>query len=149
MADFIPNVTLEDLEILKHRKLFTYWQEIKGDREMPSRADFSPLKLPEILPSIILADVHRDPLRFKIRLAGTQVVSVSGLEPTGGWVDDFPHTEKIIDRYSWIVKHKKPYLTEDKLRWVLKNFKKYSGLALPFSTDGENVDIIISCNHYY
>lgn len=149
MADFLPNVTAEDMVAPSHKKLYAYWQEIKGDRHMPARADFSPLKLPEILPCIILADVHYDPLRFKIRLAGTQVVSVSGLEPTGGWVDDFPHTEKIIERYSWIVKHKKPYLTEDRLRWVLKDYKRYTGLALPFSSDGENVDIIISCNHYY
>lgn len=158
MVELITDITAENLTLKRHKKLFNYWQAIKGDKAMPSRADFNPMTITDVLPSIILTEAHYDPLRFRIRLIGTEIRTVSGVDMTGSWLDEIPQTKDIVKRYKWIVKNKKPYFNMEKLKFELrdfinlhaiKDFTHYQALTLPFSNDGENVNIIISSGIYY
>ena len=63
--------------------LFRVWDEIRGDRTMPSRRDFNPMAVPALLPYIFMDDVFRDPIRFRFRLVGTEIVRGIGFDPTG------------------------------------------------------------------
>jgi len=158
MVELITDITADDLPLASHKKLFNYWKKIKGTKKMPSRADFNPMFVPDVLPSIILTDVHQEPLRFKIRLMGTEIRTVAGADMTGSWVDETPQTEEIIERYKWLIENKKPYFNMDKIQFELrdfinlhavKDFTHYQAITLPFSDDDENVNIILSSSHYY
>ena len=65
------------------RVLFDYWQDIAGDRAMPVRADFDPLKFPHLLPDLGLIDLREGFDRGHFRLAGTRLRDVYGREITG------------------------------------------------------------------
>lgn len=55
---------------------------------MPSRADIDPVEIPKFLPNILLVDVLHDPLRFRYRLVGTDIVEKRGFDPTGQMVGE-------------------------------------------------------------
>jgi hypothetical protein len=55
-------------------RLFSYWLAKKGDRRCPSRGDIDPLDFAYVLGHVILFDVIRDPLRFRVRVHGTEMV---------------------------------------------------------------------------
>lgn len=71
------------LALAEQRVLFDYWQEIANGRAMPSRADFDPLKIPQILPHLALIDLRDGFERGHFRLAGTSLRNVYGREVTG------------------------------------------------------------------
>ena len=58
---------------------------------MPARADIDPLDMMFVIGNIILVDVLAEtPLRFRIRLHGTNLVQRVGYELTGKMLDDLP-----------------------------------------------------------
>lgn len=59
------------LQIDEHRLLFDYWDKIRGDFPMPSRADFDPVDIPRLLPFIGLTDIVLPGPRFRYRVVGT------------------------------------------------------------------------------
>src|SRR5215472_4666223 len=61
-----PLSTPDDIE-----SALAYWRRLCGERRMPSRKDFDPLDIPQILPYVMLVDVLRDPLDFRFRLLGS------------------------------------------------------------------------------
>jgi hypothetical protein len=67
----------------KLRVLLAYWNDKRGTRAMPARADIDPLDVPPILPNIVLVDVTGDPPRFRFRVVGTDIVFRYGAELTG------------------------------------------------------------------
>src|SRR3546814_6108920 len=63
----------------KIKALYDYWQSIRpNDLALPGRRHFDPLDIPELLPNIQMLDVKRDPLRFRFRLIGTEIVRFTG-----------------------------------------------------------------------
>ena len=63
--------------------LYRYWEGKRRGRTMPARADIDPLELRQQLANLILVDVAGSPPQFRIRLAGTDIVSRYGAELTG------------------------------------------------------------------
>src|SRR3982750_2973193 len=63
--------------------LFRYWDQKRGSRRMPRRADIEPAELVPFLPSLMIVDVVADERRYVYRLVGTQEVEVRGRDPTG------------------------------------------------------------------
>lgn len=141
--------SVEDFSSERHKELYEYWLKLKADKALPSRADFNPMAVPAVLPMIMMFGVEGPPFRFKGRIAGAQVVDVSGINCTGIYVDQLPYTEGVSERLTQLLQNKEPYYVEAELTWAKKQYKLYSALVLPFSSDGEAVDIIISSHHYY
>lgn len=71
------------LALPEQRVLFDYWQDIAGDRAMPARVDFDPLKVPNLLPYLGLIDLRGGLDRGYFCLAGTRLRDVYGREITG------------------------------------------------------------------
>lgn len=65
------------------RLLFDYWQEIAGERAVPARADFDPLRIPHLLPHLGLIDLRDGFDRGHFRLAGTRLREIYGRDITG------------------------------------------------------------------
>lgn len=57
---------------------------------MPGKEFLDPLRLRFLLGSLSLLEVQREPLRFRYRLVGTDIVHRLGMELTGRWLDEHP-----------------------------------------------------------
>jgi hypothetical protein len=56
------------------RRLYSYWSDRRGARLAPSRHDIDPMDFRYLRGNIMIVDVLRDPLRFRVRLHGTEMV---------------------------------------------------------------------------
>ena len=151
MANFIPEFDRKDFSTEIHNQLYDYWLCKKGDRLMPSRQDIEPGEIAPLLPHLIMLDVHGDPgnSQYKVRLTGTHVDMATGQRLTGKWAHEFPNSAGLSRRFNWLVENQRPYYAEDRLMFVSKDFKNYSCLVCPLSSDGLKVDKILASNHYY
>ena len=131
------------------KKLFLYWEKIRGEKSMPSRKDFHPEDIPLILPHIAMFDVSAPPLRYYARLVGTETVKAIGFDFTGKYLDEVPSLSAVLERFNQIAETGVPYVYEGKLVWSEKSFMDYCTLALPFSSDGTTVDKLMYGTDYY
>lgn len=133
------------------RRLFAFWKERKGARLAPSRADMDPLNLRYILGNLLLVDVLRDPLRFRYRLCGTNVVTRAGFDLTGRFVDEHPEPqfrEVALERYRLVLEIGGPHHT---LRDAALDgrTRRYEVLMLPLASDGTEIDMIMVGMKYF
>ena len=125
--------------------LLDYWRRI-GDGTMPSRADFDPADIPELLGHLLLIDVERTPVRFRARLCGTTIDRTFGRYYTGSYLDDLNSgyfERDILSDYTQVVLNKQPHFAcrdvfGDAGRWI-----RYQRLLLPLSADGWVVDMLL------
>ena len=76
----MPTLALQSSRL---RSLQGYWDGKRAGRRMPARRDIDPGEIPELLPYVMLIEVLRDPLDFRYRLIGTEVVAISHADYTG------------------------------------------------------------------
>ena len=136
------NGRLPDARLLQ---LYGYWLERKGARKFPSRRDIDPVDIRYILNCVMLVDVLRDPLRFRVRLHGTSMVMKAGYDLTGRVLDELPITEYrvyVIDRCKGLVASGEPaFIRHDRI--LDDQLRSYEALWLPFSEDGQNVTMLL------
>lgn len=146
ITDFDPGCFTSD----KQRDLYSYWLKIKADHEIPSREDFSPMDIPHVLSSIWMADViDNGELNFKLRLVGTDIAHAFQHQAASVPLDELSFSGPIIERLIALVETRKPYYFQGVFPLEDTDYNYYSSISLPFSTDGEKVDIIISSVHCY
>lgn len=78
-------------------RLYGFWRDAcaaKGGQP-PDHAFVDPLHLRFIIGSLLLFEVHPDPLRFRYRLVGTDIVDHLGVELTGLWLHQHPDVQRI------------------------------------------------------
>jgi hypothetical protein len=135
-----------DLETPSLRQLWLFLEAKRGARAMLSRADIDPGELKSVLPRVGLVEVHRDPLRFRIRLAGTSWRSDLGFEPTGMWLDDWPHaTQRRLLAESWgaVVEGRHPVCT--RRHAVIDGVSLvFEAMILPLSPNGETINMLLT-----
>ncbi len=76
------------LVIPEQQQIYDYWRKCAGDRDMPMRSDLNPSDIPNLLPFVSLIDIEHDPLRYRIRLAGTRLYDIYDGEITGKYVEE-------------------------------------------------------------
>ena len=118
-----------------HEELYAYWAGLRSGPRLPGRGDIKPEDFKRLLPTVSLIDVRRDPLDFRLRLAGTGLYSVYGREITGRALDDV-YNSAAADYWrielSKIVEERRPAVGVQIL-W----------LRLPLATNGVDVDMIL------
>ncbi|WP_210414123.1 PAS domain-containing protein [Luteithermobacter gelatinilyticus] len=129
------------------KDVLAYWNLIRGSRQMPSRKDFDPVKVPTALGNLLLVDVVANPVKFRIRLLGTGLTPLFEGDRTGYFIDEIPYSGQIIQRFQWLISHKKPYYIRSDFSWPGEDPKPYTSLALPLSEDGQTVTMILCCIH--
>lgn len=129
------------------RRLYAYWQGKRGERLMPARSDLDPLEIPSLLRHLILLDVTHDPLRFRVRLYGTEVADLRGRDLTGRYLYEGAATSIGETTRPWnlaTVETRRPhYVTgpyEDISDGRIGTFYR---LGLPLSEAGERVDMLM------
>ncbi|MGF1609067.1 MAG: PAS domain-containing protein [Kiloniellales bacterium] len=127
--------------------VYRLWDERRGGRAMPSRADFDPVDMPRhVLPGVLLVDVESEPRRFRYRLVGTRDVDRRGHDPTGLDVTEGyygPDAERALETYGYVAATARPLYRSDT---VLDNNhvpRDEERLFLPLGSDGKTVDMIL------
>lgn len=132
--------------------LLEYWLKIQPADRLPGRNHFDPLDVPHLLPHIILADVERDPYRFRCRLMGTTVVKAFRNDLTGRYLDealdDFNNTDAYRQRVEVVETWMPSYYKGPSTLSFALDFSDLEGIHLPLATDGETVDMILSAFFY-
>ncbi len=128
------------------RRLYEYWVEKRGEREMPARVDIDPLDILYIVGNVILVDViDGDPLRFHIRLHGTNLAERVGYELTGKMLDELPVDDfraLAQQSFSWVTSKAQP-LHSRRDRIIDGRFARYETVIMPLSDDGERVNRLL------
>lgn len=129
--------------------LFAYWQELRRGRNAPARADIDPSRIVTVLPHIGLFDVEESPRRYRIRLAGTRIVSWYGCDVTGRYLDEldfgtgptftFSTLDQVVDK--GVPGHMTGEYTKQDGRTI-----RYERLYLPLSNDGKTVNMLIGAS---
>jgi hypothetical protein len=125
--------------------LYDYWQERSGPRRFPARRDIDPLDVPYILPHIMLLDVLRDPLRFRVRVHGTERVRRANYDLTGKLLDEIPEPEYrdyALQRCTGLVKTAEPTLVHY-ARELDGRYYRYEAIWLPLSEDGKKATQLV------
>lgn len=135
----------EDIKSERLRRLFDYWDGKRAGRKLPARAALDPVDFAYALANVALVDVLRDPLRFRFRLVGTEIVRRDGTDLTGKTVDDHPLPEYralLRDSYGEVVASGEPavFLRE---RLMDDKPRQYEVLYLPLAADGVTIDMLL------
>ncbi len=143
---------IEPLESERHRFAMQLWNERRGERLAPSRRDFEPWDFKPVLPVMMLIDVFSDPLDFRFRLSGSEIVDVHGKELTWHSIRDFAsenYTRHVWQDFCELIERRQPQLCL--ISYVNRSgfLRDFSVLRLPLSSDGENVDMIIAVKGLY
>jgi hypothetical protein len=132
------------------RRLLAYWQEKRGGAAMPARADISPFDFTYALGDLVLVEVHREPLRFRYRLHGVNLVARDGYDMTGKWLQDHPepgYRDRILQTWTSVVETGEPHSV---VREILVDgrIRRYESLVLPLAADRHRVDMLLGAQIY-
>lgn len=129
-----------------HEELFSYWSSLRDGVKLPGRVDLNPGDFKRLLPTVSLVDVLRDPLDFRIRLAGTGLYGVYGREITGRKLDEVYNTtaaEYWREELGKIVEARRPAVGVHNLAWRGAGHLSVLWLRLPLASNGRDVDMIL------
>lgn len=144
------------------RELSDYWLRLKSGAapgaRLPDRRDFDPLGLSAACWSgLWLLTVVRDPIRFRVRLAGTDIVRFFGSDLTGQWVDaafpDFENSDE-FKQFHQCISGAAPVFNTIKASSATLDWRHakqewrdealaVEQICLPFSADGDAVDALL------
>jgi hypothetical protein len=134
-----------DVQHPRLRRLCEYWLARCAGRRFPARKDIDPLEFPYILGDIMLVDVLRNPLRFRVRLHGTNMVVRAGYDMTGKLLDQLPgpeYREHVLVRCQRLVEVGEPLATVHD-RVLDDRLWRYEVVWLPFSDDGAEINMLL------
>jgi hypothetical protein len=131
------------------RQFYDYWLSIAPPGQLPGRRHVEPEKMIPWLSRLWLLDVFREPLRFRCRLVGSEMVRSIGREVTGAWLDEV-HPESATnpasrDRFRFIVETGRPTWRRGAPHWRRPpDFPLVESCIVPLAGDGRTVDKILA-----
>ena len=137
-----PNLELDDDRL---RRLLAYWLEKRGERLFPAKAEIDPVEFPYILGYVTLVDVEREPRRYRFRLDGSILVSLSGTDYTGRYLDELPGPEYvafILETYDRVVDTGEPFRYHKNELLDQQLFSEET-LILPLGDTPPKVDMLV------
>ncbi|WPZ32422.1 PAS domain-containing protein [Thalassobaculum sp. OXR-137] len=153
-----------------HRALLDFWQAARPEGGLPSRDSFEPAAFRAMLPRIaviepchVLNGERVDPAAlaagipadapvtrsFRYRLAGTEIVSRAGRDPTGKTFDALyqgAYLETAKQTYKEILVSRAPHFSQRVFPIGDGTSElRYDRLILPFARDGQTIDSFVLC----
>ena len=129
-----------------HEELYAYWAGLRRSGRLPGRDDIRPDDFKRLLPTISLIDVRRDPLEFRLRLAGTGLYGVYGREITGRTLAEV-YNANAADYWrrelTKVVEERRPSVGVHSLAWRGAGHISILWLRLPLASNGADVDMIL------
>ncbi|HEY7688671.1 MAG TPA: PAS domain-containing protein [Dongiaceae bacterium] len=124
-------------------RLYGYWQSRCQGRAVPLRRDIEPQDIKDLLPYLIIAELHQDPLRVRYRLGGAAVNEAMGYNIAGHWLHEMDVAgghEAWIGFYRRMAETQRPVFGRSV--GTLSNVIMFSCnfALLPVSQNGEAID---------
>ena len=132
------------------RRLYEYWLKKRGRRRFPARGDIDPLDFSYLLGNVLLIDVLRNPLRFRMRVHGTEMARRANYDLTGKFLDELPiadYRNYVIERCTGLVETGEPALIHHD-RVLDGQRRRYEALWLPLSENGIDVSMLLGALVY-
>jgi hypothetical protein len=129
-----------------HEELFAYWASLRRRGALPRRRDLDPAQIKRLLPTVSLTQVVRDPLDYRLRLAGTGLYGVYGGEITGKRLADVyncaaaDYWRRELDQ---LVAERRPRVGHHSMAWRGASHMTLLWLRLPLAANGHDVDVIL------
>ena len=129
-----------------HQEVFSYWSSLRREGRLPGRADIHPRGLKRLLPTVSLTEVVREPLDYRLRLAGTGLYTVYGHEITGRSLREIYNRDAAgywraeLDK---VVLGRRPGVGCHNLAWKGAEHVSLVWIRLPLASDGETVDMVL------
>jgi len=139
-------------ELARHarfQRLAEYLATKAPPGRLPGRQHIDPLEIPDLLPFLMLLDVVPQapaPARYRIRLVGTEVVSIQGADHTGRFTDEVLTAEEgasIVGSYEEILRSHRPQYRHGTVATPGREHIVYERVAFPLAADGEHVDMLL------
>jgi hypothetical protein len=127
------------------KRLYQYWLDRKGDRRFPARRHLDPVTIRFVLGHVMLVDVLGPPLRFRVRLHGTEMARLAHYDLTGKFLDELPlveYRDYVIRQCASLVENGVPLHVHHN-RILDNRLRTYEALWLPFSEDDRNVTMLL------
>ena len=128
------------------RSLFDYWNEKRGGQRFILRSQLKPGEITPLLPLVFILEVQQKPRRYLIRLMGTEITTRLGGDFTGRYVDELDFgaaKQQVLAGYDHVVDCAEPHLNVSEFTQSGRTRIQAERLALPMSTDGLTVDLIL------
>jgi hypothetical protein len=125
------------------RELADYWSELRAEKPLPFKKDFDPSRVITLLPYLIIAEYHLDPLRIRYRLVGTEQARHVGEDYTGKWLHEMLWDPRYIEVWlaaiGEMIANRQPLFGRDSLLWTDGKIKEYEWAIFPMTVDGSTV----------
>lgn len=131
------------------RDLKALWQQKRGDRPAPSRADFEMTDLRPFLGNLFLFDVLKGAEDFRFRLLGSNLTERFGRDSTGRIFSETyplgysPEADWLYGIYRRVALRKVPVWSAGPMLQVGRDYAVATALHLPLSADGHTVNMIL------
>ena len=129
-----------------HEELFGYWASLRRGTRLPARLQIDPRDIKRLLPTVSLIDVAREPLDFRMRLAGTALYGVYGREITGKRLSEIYNTAAADywrAELGKVARDGRPAAGVHNLAWRGAAHLSILWLRLPLAANGRDVDMIL------
>ena len=131
------------------RRFYDFWLLRRRGETLPTKGDMDPVDMAAFLPNIVLTEVIPEPLDFRYRIIGEEIISRLG-NMTGKRVREMALnnlTGSAYQNYCFVTSSRQPQFLEGEAVTAFKPGRPYlmSRVHCPLSGNGTNVDFIISC----
>lgn len=144
------NPRAEDCQSEIVRQILEYWQFKCQGRKMPARADLDPLEMRGALNQMVMIEIHRDPLRFRTRLVGSEQMKRRGFDFTAKWLDELPQGYRavVLPRAESVAARGES--VRSRIRKAMDGrFFDYETVWLPLGVDGETATMIMVVQEFF
>ncbi len=126
--------------------LYRYWDNKRGSRRMPRRADIDPVEMVAFLSALMIVDVVADERRYVYRLVGTREVDARGRDPTGRPVGEAflgSSRERVLANYDRVQLTGRPHIDTSTVITIKDRLDNSHVIFLPLSEDDQTVSQIL------
>jgi hypothetical protein len=133
------------------RRLFEYWEQKRGLRKAPLRAEINPAEIPDLLGFLNLYEVRTKPRDYLVRLNGSEVAAAIRRDATGMVLSEVIVGDagaRCRKAFAMCVDHWTPTFVETPMSFCGRDHTIQRILALPLSKDGRHADMIVSAHAF-
>jgi hypothetical protein len=148
IGDMDAVATIQDPRLAR---FYGYWLSQKGHRRFPARCDIDPIDFSYLLGHVMMFDVVAPPpMRFRVRLHGTELTERAHYDLSGKCLDEMPDAQQralVTARCEGLVGSGEPLVIRHD-RILDGRLCPYEALWLPFSGDGSSVTMLLCAMIY-